>query len=84
MERIFVPINKHLVECIFVPIHSKKRNVKQFIHLLQEQYTKYGYDITREYYKYIYNKLGMQGYIYNDNNTSMYTYMIIYDYNIHI
>ena len=26
----------------------------------------------------------MQGYIYNDNNTSMYTYMIIYDYNIHI
>ena len=30
------------------------------------------------------NKLGVQGYIYNDNNTSMYTYMIIYDYNIHI
>ena len=30
------------------------------------------------------NKLGMQGYIYNDNNISMYTYMIIYDYNIHI
>ena len=26
----------------------------------------------------------MQGYIYNDNNISMYTYMIIYDYNIHI
>ena len=29
-------------------IYLKKRNVKQFIHLLQEQYTKYGYDITRE------------------------------------
>ena len=26
----------------------------------------------------------MQGYIYNDNNISMYTYMIIYNYNIHI
>ena len=29
-------------------IYLKKRNVKQCIHLLQEQYTKYGYDITRE------------------------------------
>ena len=26
----------------------------------------------------------MQGYICNANNISMYTYMIIYDYNIHI
>ena len=27
---------------------KKKKHVKQFIHLLQEQYTKYGYDITRK------------------------------------
>ena len=40
-------------------VYLKKRNVKQFIHLLQEQYT-------------------------NDNNISMYVYMIIYDYNLHI
>ena len=26
---------------------KKKKHVKQFIHLLQEQYTKYGYDIIR-------------------------------------
>ena len=26
----------------------------------------------------------MQGYIYNDNNTSMYTYMIMYDIYIYI
>ena len=29
-------------------VYLKKRNVKQYIYLLQEQYTKYGYDITRE------------------------------------
>ena len=55
---------------------------KHFINLLQEQYTIYGYDITREYYIYN-NKLGMQRYICNDNNISMYNsnqYIYIYIY----
>ena len=33
---------------VYNGIFKKKKDVKHVIHLLQEQYTKYGYDITRE------------------------------------